>query len=45
MEVLETTGSIILTVGVIIGCIWMNNRIRLAKFEYTYGYKYKKRHK
>jgi hypothetical protein len=43
MEALETTGQIVLVIGVIIGCVWMNNRMRMANFEHTYGYKYRKR--
>jgi hypothetical protein len=32
MEALEITGHIVLIIGVIMGCVWMNNRMRMANF-------------
>lgn len=45
MEVVKTLGKIMLILVVIRACVWMNHRIRLANFEHTYGYKYKKKKK
>jgi hypothetical protein len=43
MEALKTIGNITLAISIIIGCLWMNTRIRLVNVEHIYGYKYKKK--